>query len=126
MRKHEDSRPLLATNPGSKPADFPLGSLESRAAARMMAKTRAERDTKGPSIYQAHWDTEVMIYDYFTGLPVCEAPADKSPQPQFLQQQQKAETSVPNALPAPGESIDDPPTPPQSQFSAHLITVEID
>jgi hypothetical protein len=77
MRKHEDSRPLLATNPGSKPADFPLGSLESRAAARTMAKTRAERDAKGPSIYQSHWYTEVVIYNYFTGLPVCEAPADK-------------------------------------------------
>jgi phage/plasmid-like protein (TIGR03299 family) len=28
IRKHEDSRPLLATNPGPKPAGFPLGSLE--------------------------------------------------------------------------------------------------
>jgi hypothetical protein len=66
----------------------------------------------------------VVIYDYFTGLPVGEAPADKSQEPQFLQPPQNAETSVPDALPAPGESIDDPPTPPQSQFSAHVITVE--
>jgi hypothetical protein len=58
-------------------------------------------------------------------LAFSEAPADKSPQPQFLQSQQKAETSVPDALPAPGESIEDPPTPPQSQFSANVITVEI-
>src|ERR1700732_2830122 len=116
MKRNEDRCRVRATNSWPKPADFPLGSLESRAAARTMAKTRAELDTKKPYVYQAHFDEHAQplepqeIYDYW---PVSEAPAraDKSPQPQSPQPQENAETRVPDALPAPGESLDDPPTP---------------
>jgi hypothetical protein len=60
----------------------------------------------------------VVIYDYNTGLPITEAGVDK-----LLQPQQQDETSVPAPLPAPGESIDDPPTPPNTH--PRVITVEV-
>jgi hypothetical protein len=41
----------------------------------------------------------------------------------FPQPQQQDQTIEPVPLPAPGESIDDPPTPPNSQ--PHVITVEV-
>jgi len=82
MRKQEDRCPVPATNRGPKPADFPLGSLESRAAARIMAKTRAEQDAEKPLLYLAHFDEPPVIYDYVTGLPVSEAKADKPTPPE--------------------------------------------
>jgi hypothetical protein len=88
----------------------------------MMAKTRAERDAREPYVYEAHFDTAQEIHDYW---PVSEAPApaDKFPQSQFPQPQQNAETSIPDALPAPGESVDEPPDP--QGYEADVITVEI-
>ena len=41
----------------------------------------------------------------------------------FPQSQQQAQTSAP--VPAPGEFIDDPPTPPKSPALARVITVEV-
>jgi hypothetical protein len=120
MRKQEDRCPVPATNPGPKPADFPLRSLESRAAARMLAKTRAEHNTEERPFYHAHFDGETVIYDYHTGLPVNEPKADKLPQPQ-----QQNETSVLAPLPAPGESLDDSPNPPESQAQVRVITIEV-
>jgi hypothetical protein len=77
-------------------------------------------------IYRARFDEHgqpldpVVIYDYDTGLPVSEAKEDK-----FLRPQQQDETIDPAPLPAPGESIDDPPTPPKSQAQARVITIEV-
>jgi hypothetical protein len=120
MRGREDRCSVPATNPGPKPADFPLRSLESRAAARMLAKTRAEQNTEERPFYRAHFDAETVIYDYHTGLPVSEAKEDK-----FLRPQQQNETGVPAPLPVPRESIDDPPTPPKSQAHPRVITIEV-
>jgi len=112
MKKREDRWPLPATNSGPKPADFPLGSLESRAAARMMAKERAEQDAKEPLFYQAHFDEPETIYDYVTGLPVNEATAEKPAEPcTSLFNTQKDVGTETGSPPAPGEPIDDPPTP---------------
>ena len=44
MAKKGFSRPLPASNSGAKPGDFPLGSLESRAAARAMLGTVTAKD----------------------------------------------------------------------------------
>jgi hypothetical protein len=118
MRGREDRCSVPATNPGPKPADFPLRSLESRAAARMLAKTRAEQNTEERPFYHAHFDAETMIYDYHTGLPVNDPKADK------LQQQQN-ETSVLALLPAPGESLGDSKKPPKSQAQVRVVTVEV-
>jgi hypothetical protein len=86
----------------------------------MLAKTRAEQNTEKRPFYHAHFDAETVIYDYHTGLPVNEPKADKLPQPQ-----QQNESGVPAPLPVPGESIDDPPTPPKSQAHARVITIEV-
>jgi hypothetical protein len=115
MRGREDRCSVPATNPGPKPADFPLRSLESRAAARMLAKTRAEQNTEEWPFYHAHFDAETVIYDYHTGLPVNEPKADKLPQPQ---QQDQTSEPVP-----PGEFIDDTPTRPNPH--PRVITVEV-
>jgi hypothetical protein len=126
MRKQENRCSVPATNPGPKPADFPLRGLESRAAARMLAKTRAEQDAREPLIYRARFDEHgqpldpVVIYDYNTGLPITEEGVDKLPQ-----SQQQDQTSEPVPLAAPGESIDDPPTPQKSQAQARVITIEV-
>ena len=40
--KPEKKRPLPATNSTPKPGDFPIGSAESRAAARMLATSRED------------------------------------------------------------------------------------
>jgi hypothetical protein len=121
MKTREDRCSVPATNLRPKPVDFPIGSLESRVAARMLAKTRAGQHAKEPYFYQAHFDTETVIYDYVTGLPISEEQAaDKLPQ---LQQQN--ETSISAPLPVPGESIDDPPNPPRSQTQPRVITVEV-
>jgi hypothetical protein len=64
MRGREDRCYVPATNPGLKPADFPLRSLESRAAARMLAKTSAEQNTEERPFYYAHFDAETVIYGY--------------------------------------------------------------
>ena len=123
MRNREDKGFLPATIPGPRPAAFPLGSLESRATARTMAKSRAEQDAKEPFLYRARFDENgyplepVVIYDYVTGLPVTEAKAGR-----FLQPQQQDETSVPVPLAAPGESIDE--TPAQPKANPRIITVE--
>jgi hypothetical protein len=86
----------------------------------MMVKTRAEQDAEEPYIYQAHFDTETVIYEYVTGLPIIEEQTvNKLPK---LQQQDEPGISAP--LPAPGESIDDPPTSPESQAEA-VIRVEV-
>src|SRR5690349_6968017 len=44
MSKMRKTAPLPATNSTPRPGDFPLGSVESRAAARMLAGKR--EDTK--------------------------------------------------------------------------------
>jgi hypothetical protein len=122
MKKHEDRGLLPATtNPEPRPDAFPLESLESRVAARTMAKRRAEQDTKEPYTYEARLDGPAVVYDLWPRLPISEAKADKFPQ---LQQQD--ETSVSAPLPAPGESIDDPPTPPKSQTPVRIIKVEFE
>ena len=43
MKKTNNGRPLPATIPGPKPGDFPLGSLESRAAARAALGSSIEK-----------------------------------------------------------------------------------
>ncbi|MGA3200422.1 MAG: hypothetical protein ABSD89_13610 [Halobacteriota archaeon] len=132
--------PVPATNRGPKPADFPLGSLESRAAARAMAKTRAGRDAKEPPFYRAHFDENghplepQVIYDYMTGLPVSEATTDKPTPPEPLticpgeSETPRSAATVglqpPGPLPAPGESIDETPIEPEA--NARIITVEIE
>jgi len=92
----------------------------------MLAKTRAGQHAKEPYIYRARFDEHgqpldpVVIYDYKTGLPITEEGVDK-----LLQPQQQDETSAPAPLPVPGESIDDLPTPPNSQAQARVITIEV-
>jgi hypothetical protein len=86
----------------------------------MMMKTRAEQVAKEPYIHQAHLDTETVIYDYVTGLPIIEEQTvNKLPKPR-----QQDEPGISAHLPAPGESIDDPPTSPESQAQA-VIRVEV-
>ena len=75
MRKREDHHPVPATNLGPSPADFPLGSVESRAAVRAMINRRAAQDEKAPTIYRASWvghpqDEDFEILDINTGLPI--------------------------------------------------------
>ena len=79
MRKREEERGGPATNSGPRPADFPIGSLESRAAARAVAITRAAQRAKAPTVYRAPrfrpgWqpgdDEPFEICDYDIGLPV--------------------------------------------------------
>jgi hypothetical protein len=72
----------------------------------MLVKTRADRIFKEPIFYQAHFDTETLIYDYNSDLPMSEPKADEFPRPQ-----PQVETSVPAPLPPPGESIDTPLAP---------------
>jgi hypothetical protein len=75
MRKREEQPGLPATNSGPRPADFPLGSVESRAAVRAMINRRVAPDEKAPTIYRASWvghpqDEDFEILDLATGLPV--------------------------------------------------------
>src|SRR5208282_6677121 len=79
VRKREEERGGPATNSGPRPADFPIGSLESRAAARAVAITRAAQRAKAPTVYRAPrfrpgWqpgdDEPFEICDYDIGLPV--------------------------------------------------------
>ena len=55
------------------PGDFPVGSLESRAAVRAMLDTRHGLESK-PIIYRAPWVGQLgarkqcELYDYETGL----------------------------------------------------------
>jgi hypothetical protein len=44
LDKSARPRPLSATHPGPKPGDFPLASVESRAAARVRVQRLAEAD----------------------------------------------------------------------------------
>ena len=59
----------------SRPGDFPVGSLESRAATRAMLQTRYGIQSK-PIIFRASWvgrpegHENCVIYDYQTGLPI--------------------------------------------------------
>jgi hypothetical protein len=81
MKKREEHPGLPATNSGPRPADFPLGSVESRAAVRAMINRRAAPDEKAPTIYRASWvgrpqDEDFEILDLATGLPV---PATRGP-----------------------------------------------
>ncbi len=48
MEKMRDSKPLLATLWGPKPGDFPIGSPESRAAARAVLKHAEEAKPQPP------------------------------------------------------------------------------
>lgn len=43
MAIKETSIPLLATHSGPRPSDFPLGSVESRAAARAVLAAKSEQ-----------------------------------------------------------------------------------
>jgi hypothetical protein len=58
-----------------RPGDFPVSSLESRAAARAMLQTRHGMQSR-PLIYRAPWvgqpgaREQCQLYDYETGLPV--------------------------------------------------------
>jgi hypothetical protein len=75
MRKREEHPKLPATVSGPRPADFPLGSVESRAAVRAMITGRAAQDEKAPTIYRASWvghpqDEDYEVFDINTGLPV--------------------------------------------------------
>ena len=76
-----------------------------------MAKTLTERDIKEPLVYLAHFDTETMIYDYQTGLPISEPNVEESPQT----------TSAPASTPDPDESPNATPSPSDDD----IITVEI-
>lgn len=86
MKNRKDSDALPATGSGPKPADFPLGSVESRAAARAMLSERPA-ETKAPTIYRALWDKpgkehlrpKPELYDYETGLPVSDADDETRP-----------------------------------------------
>ncbi len=74
MKKRQEQAELPATATGSGPSDFPLGSVESRAAARAMLNSRGAREAK-PYIYRASWvghprDEDFEILDINTGLPV--------------------------------------------------------
>src|SRR5271169_5775439 len=77
MRKREEHPGIPATDSGPRPADFPLGSVESRAAVRAMINRRAAQEEKAAKIYRASWVTEgrsqepdYIILDRDTGLPV--------------------------------------------------------
>jgi len=75
MTKREENTRTPATDSGPRPADFPLGSVESRAAVRAMLNRRATQDEKAPTIYRASWvghpqDEDFEILDLDTGLPV--------------------------------------------------------
>jgi len=75
MTKREENTRTPATDSGPRPADFPLGSVESRAAVRAMLNRRATQDEKAPTIYRASWvghpqDQEFEILDINTRLPV--------------------------------------------------------
>jgi hypothetical protein len=105
MRTHEDKCPVPATNSAPKPADFPLGSLESRAAARTMAKTRAEGSTREPIMYIAHFDSDQEVY-----------PLYPEPQPS-----ESGTAVIP--LPNPSESMSSPPSWPNTP--PVVITVEV-
>ena len=68
-------------------ADFPLGSAESRAAARAMLSKRGAQPAK-PEIYRASWvgrprDEDFEILDINSGLPVghrCPLAPDRQPE----------------------------------------------
>ena len=75
MRRRDEPRALPATDSGPRPADFPLGSVESRAAVRAMINRRAAQDEKAPTIHRASWvghpaDEDFEILDINTRLPV--------------------------------------------------------
>jgi hypothetical protein len=41
----KERKPLLpVTNPGPRPGDFPIGSLESRAAARALVESKSKKE----------------------------------------------------------------------------------
>jgi hypothetical protein len=52
MRKREEKPGMPATDSGPRPADFPLGSVESHAAVRALINRRAALGKK-PEIYLA-------------------------------------------------------------------------
>jgi hypothetical protein len=42
---NQERKPLLSvTNPGPRPGDFPIGSLESRAAARALVESKGKKE----------------------------------------------------------------------------------
>jgi len=116
MKKQEDRHPVPATNLGPKPADFPLGSLESRAAARIMAMTRAEREVREPIVYKS-------IFDRPNPAPW---PPLEEPYPLFPEPPKKDDDIASSPLPAPGDSLnDDPPAAPEPLSPPSIIIVEI-
>lgn len=72
MKRCEKPVRVPATN--RKPAEFPLCSTESRAAARAMVLARSEKVR--PVVYRSDWakrqehPSPTDVYDYETGLPV--------------------------------------------------------
>lgn len=80
MKKRTESANVTATHPGPNPAEFPIGSMESRAAARVLAKTRLAQGAKtlkmyrAPRYYVKGWkpsdDFAWEYADYETGLPI--------------------------------------------------------
>ena len=73
MRRREDHHPVPETDSGLRPADFPLGSVESRAAVRAMIDRRAAQHEKQADIYRASWvghphDQNFEVLDLETGL----------------------------------------------------------
>ncbi len=56
MEKGGEGRRVPATHSGPRPADFPLGSLESRAAARVLLAIQANRAAVTPRhVYPPGW-----------------------------------------------------------------------
>ena len=56
MEKSGEAYPLPATHSGPRPADFPLGSLESRAAARALLTIRVNKTRASQGdVYPPGW-----------------------------------------------------------------------
>jgi hypothetical protein len=124
MRKRQEQPRIPATDSGPKPADFPLGSVESRAAVRAMINRRAAKDQR-PDIYQASWVTaghshepSYIILDINTGLPVNgDTTANGMRSAAVVQQDEELLDAATEALPAQiGESDVAPRKKTEEQF----------
>jgi len=104
MRKREERTQIPATDSGPKPGDFPLGSLESRAAVRAILNRRAAQQAT-PDIYRASWvgrphDEDFEILDYNTGLPVTSDTAVNATKPAHSpKQNEQLRAATTEALP---------------------------
>lgn len=55
MENRGEEHPLPATNSRPRPADFPLGSLESRAAVRALLSHKVNQSTSQGDVYPPGW-----------------------------------------------------------------------